>query len=177
MTGGAAESILTSLGGGTDTLGAGITIRGIGSSQGGTTTSTPAVTAIYVDGIYEGAGSAYDIKRVEVLRGPQDTLYGRSATAGVVAVHTRNPELNSFGEDVSLEAGNYDLQHYSAALNAPLVTDVLATRISGNRYQRNGYYNGAGGALVNTDARAKFCINQMQTGRGSLCAARDNGSF
>jgi len=64
------------------------------------------------------------------------------------------------------------LQHYSAALNAPLVTDVLATRISGNRYQRNGYYNGAGGALVNTDARAKFCINQMQTGRGSLCAAR-----
>ena len=115
MTGGAAESILTSLGG-TDTLGAGITIRGIGSSQGGTTTSTPAVTAIYVDGIYEGAGSAYDIKRVEVLRGPQDTLYGRSATAGVVAVHTRNPELNSFGEDVSLEAGNYDLQHFCSTI-------------------------------------------------------------
>jgi len=53
---------------------------------------------------------------VEVLRGPQDTLYGRSATAGIVAVHTRNPELNSFGEDVSLEAGNYDLQHFCSTI-------------------------------------------------------------
>jgi outer membrane receptor protein involved in Fe transport len=158
VTGGAAESTLTSLGGGTDTAGAGITIRGIGSSQGvgGTTTSTAAATAIYVDGVYEGAGSDYDIERVEVLRGPQGTLYGRSATAGVVAVHTRNPTLDEFGGDASVEAGNYDLQHYTAALNAPLVTDVLGLRISGNRYQRDGYYNGAGGALDNTDGRVKL---------------------
>lgn len=158
MAGGAAESTLTSAGGGTDTLGAGITIRGIASSQGvgGTTTSTPAATAIYVDGVYEGAGGDYDIERVEVLRGPQGTLYGRSATAGVVAIHTRKPELDAFGGNVSLEAGNYHLLHYKAALNVPLVKDVLGIRISGNRYESDHYYLGASNARVNDDARVKI---------------------
>ncbi|EIZ78380.1 putative outer membrane salicin receptor [Novosphingobium sp. Rr 2-17] len=157
VSGGGAEGTLTSNGGGTDTAGAGITIRGIGTSMGvgGSNVSTPAATALYVDGVYEGVGSDYDIDRIEVLRGPQGTLYGRSATAGVVAVSTRNPGLDTISGNLSIEAGDYHLQRYSGALDVPLVTDVLGIRISGNRYERQGYYDGAGGARTNTDGRIK----------------------
>ena len=82
-----------------DIQGNNITIRGItpgspGGRGGAPSGISPAPgTAVYVDGVYEGVGSGYDIERVEVLRGPQGTLYGRSATTGVVAFHTRNPTL------------------------------------------------------------------------------------
>ena len=79
---------------------------------------------------HRGIGGGYDIERVEVLRGPQGTLYGRSATSGLVAIHTGNPDLDSFGGNALLEAGNYDLLHVSGALNLPIVTDKLAVRVA-----------------------------------------------
>jgi outer membrane receptor for monomeric catechols len=86
--------------GSSDVQGNNITIRGVtpGETAGpgfSQISPTPA-TAVYVDGVYEGVGGAYDLDRVEVLRGPQGTLYGRSATAGVVAFHTRNPTMGEF---------------------------------------------------------------------------------
>lgn len=157
--GGAATTALgSSGGGGTDTMSAGLTIRGIPSSTGsaGTITSTAAAAAIYVDGVYEGVGGSYDLERIEVLRGPQGTLYGRSATSGVVAIHTRNPELGEFGGDVTLETGNFSLEHYSGALNLPLGTDTLALRLAGNFYEREGYDNGSAGLHRTADAKAKL---------------------
>jgi len=146
--------------GSADVQGNNVTIRGItpGTSAGGgpsQLSATPA-TAIYVDGIYEGVGSNYDIDRVEVLRGPQGTLYGRSATAGVVGFHTRNPTLMDFEGNAAVEAGNYDLQHYTAAVNIPIAND-LALRIAGDRHnQGEGYYGEANRAMgQRTDGRAK----------------------
>jgi len=112
---------------------------------------------VYVDGVYEGIGSGYDIDRVEVLRGPQGTLYGRSATSGVVAFHTRNPTLGSYNGDAQVEFGDYDLQHYSAAVNIPLGA-TLAARLSGDyRDQGEGYYGQAGSGMArSTNARAKL---------------------
>jgi iron complex outermembrane receptor protein len=98
ITGAVLDSTATSVGGGTDMAGAGLTIRGIQSNVGvgGSATSTAPAAAIYVDGVYEGVGGNYDIDRVEVLRGPQGTLYGRSATSGLVAIHTRDPSLTTY---------------------------------------------------------------------------------
>ena len=140
--------------GSSDVQGNNITIRGVtnGFSAGGgpnPLSATPP-TAVYVDGVYEGMGSNYDIERVEVLRGPQGTLYGRSSTAGVVAFHTRNPNLDSFGGDAEAEVGNYELQHYSAAVNLPL-NHTLAVRVSADyRDQGEGYYNEDSRGLGNT---------------------------
>lgn len=131
-----------------DVQGNNITIRGItpavsGAGGGPSPLSAVPETAVYVDGVYEGIGSTYDLERVEVLRGPQGTLYGRSATAGVVAFHTRDPNLDSFGGNAEVEFGNYDLKHYSAAVNLPF-NNTLAVRISGDyRDQGEGYFNEA----------------------------------
>ncbi|EIZ77123.1 putative outer membrane salicin receptor [Novosphingobium sp. Rr 2-17] len=133
--------------GSADVQGTNITIRGItpGESAGAgfsQISATPS-TAVYVDGVYEGVGSGYDLDRVEVLRGPQGTLYGRSATAGVVAFHTRNPTLSEFNGNGSFEYGSYDLQHYTGAVNIP-VGSTLAVRLAGDyRDQGEGYFGEA----------------------------------
>ncbi len=80
-----------------------------------------------------------DIERVEVLRGPQGTLYGRNATSGVINVVTAKPDLNSFGGRVKLEAGNYDARRASAFVNLPIIDDVLGVRLAGAFTQRDGY--------------------------------------
>ena len=123
--------------GGADVQGLNLTIRGMTpatTTGGGTSPSgispTPGV-AVYVDGVYEGVGSGYDLDRVELLRGPQGTLYGRSATSGVLAFHTRDPSLSGFAGNASVEYGNYDVKHYSGAVNLPL-GNTLAVRLSGD---------------------------------------------
>jgi iron complex outermembrane receptor protein len=161
----AIENGSTNLGTG-DVQGNNITIRGIGpgaaASGGPAGLSAAPGAAVYVDGVYEGVGSGYDIDRVEVLRGPQGTLYGRSATTGVVAFHTRNPTLDGFNGNVSAEYGNYSLQHYSGGVNIPL-TSTLAARVAGDYYdQSQGYYGIAGGAGISRG------LSKRKNGRAKL---------
>ena len=157
VVGGAASSTNTSPGSGTDNPATGLIIRGVQSNTGtpGSITSTAAAAAIYVDDVYNGVGSSYDIDRVEVLRGPQGTLYGRSATAGVVAIHTYDPNTRRVSAEATVEIGNYDLRHYTGDVNLPLIQGKLAVRVSGNLYERNGYYSADGDARSNSDFRAK----------------------
>lgn len=158
ISGGAANAPLGSANGGTDSPAAGLVIRGVASNEGpgGNKVSTATAAAIYVDGVYNGIGGGYDIDRVEALRGPQGTLYGRSATAGLVAIHTRDPDLGAFGGFASAEVGSYALTHIAGALNVP-INDVLAVRISANQYKRDGYDgNKKGGQLNNSDGRVKI---------------------
>jgi len=157
VRGGAATSTATSLGSGTDNPASGLIIRGVqaNSGAGGSITSTAAPAAIYVDDVYNGIGGGYDIDRVEVLRGPQGTLYGRSATSGVVAIHTRDPSTRVFSAEGAAEFGNYAMRHVTGGVNIPIVQDKLAVRVSGNFYERDGYYTAEGGALRNEDIRVK----------------------
>ncbi|MEC3949629.1 TonB-dependent receptor [Sphingobium sp. HWE2-09] len=143
-------------GAGTDTPGTGISIRGIGSNAplGGSINSTVPATAIYTDDIAGGIGGAYDIGRVEVLRGPQGTLYGRSATAGVIAIHTRDPLVGQWGGNAAAEVGTADLAHVTGAINIP-VGEHFAVRASGNYYSRDGYYAKDGDAISTTEGRIK----------------------
>ncbi len=133
---------------------AGIKIRGIArklSSDG----QPPSAVASYVDGVFEGMGANYDIERVEVLRGPQGTLYGRSATGGVVAFHTRDPELQVFGGNISLTTGSEELRNIEAAVNAPL-GESFALRIAARYNEQDDFWTGQSGKEETKEARAKL---------------------
>jgi iron complex outermembrane receptor protein len=121
-----------------------IYMRGIGQSLSAPN-ADPAI-AVNVNDVYipaEMSGSAfYDLDRVEVLPGPQGTLYGRNAAGGVVNVITKRPG-HDFGGDATIEAGNYGEVNATAAMDLP-VTDDLAFRLAGNRNRHDGYFsNGA----------------------------------
>ncbi|MEZ5892468.1 MAG: TonB-dependent receptor [Parvularculaceae bacterium] len=80
----------------------------------------------------------FDVERIEVLRGPQGTLFGRNATGGVINVITNKANPDDFEGAVDLEYGNYDSMKVKGALNVPF-TDTLAARIAGTIIQRDGY--------------------------------------
>jgi iron complex outermembrane receptor protein len=136
-----------------------ISIRGVGANglPPASATSVPPAVAEYVDGVYGGVGDTYDINRVEVLRGPQGTLYGRSATGGVVAIHTIDPALGEFDGTATAEFGDFNLRHYSAGVNIPVGSEA-ALRVSGSDYARDGYYATQGGAEHTTDGRIKALL-------------------
>lgn len=147
---------------GSDTPGASVTIRGIGANAQPGAVSSVGATAIYVDGVFEGVGSSFDIDRVEVLRGPQGTLYGRSATAGVLSFHTRDPKLDEWETGATAEIANYDLRHYTGAFNLP-ISDIAALRISADQYSRDGFYDRDGGHTNRTSGRLKLLVKPTDT--------------
>ncbi|TWB46953.1 TonB-dependent receptor [Nitrospirillum viridazoti] len=103
-----------------------INIRGVGTSLD-STAGDPGVNT-NLDGVYLRQASTivsglFDVARIEVLKGPQGTLYGRNATGGVVNILTSDPEPE-FGYRGSLTLGDYDLVRSEAALNVPVSSDV-----------------------------------------------------
>ncbi len=119
-------------------------IRGIGTKAISVTTD-PGVavafnsTTLIRNRLFEQ--EYFDIERVEVLRGPQGTLYGRNATAGVINVISAQPQLGEFEGSVKVEVGNYDSRRGSGFVNIPL-GDALAVRVAGAFTDRDGYdYN------------------------------------
>jgi len=121
--------------------GAQVYIRGVGSSID-PTFADPAV-ALMVDGTYLGrtesaVGGTYDIDHVEVLSGPQGTLYGRNASGGVVNVFTSNPVLGKFEGAYHQQVGNYHLFREEAELNVPLGASA-AFRVAGFKERHKGY--------------------------------------
>ncbi|MEN3973490.1 TonB-dependent receptor [Emcibacter sp. SYSU 3D8] len=86
----------------------------------------------------------FDIDRVEVLRGPQGTLFGKNTTGGVVQVFTKRPALDRFGAEGSFRYGNFDTVGARLALNVPIVEGKLALRANLLYDNNHGYYrNGA----------------------------------
>lgn len=119
-----------------------LTLRGIGNDSAYTEVADPEV-AIYVDGIYsprsQGASVLmYDMERVEVLRGPQGTLFGRNATVGALSLISAKPRLGVFEGNVEVTAGNYDRFGVRGAINIP-VTDTLAFRVAFVSDRHDGY--------------------------------------
>jgi len=118
-----------------------VNIRGIGSYVD-TSLADPAV-AIIQDNIYNGNslatfGNMYDTDRVEVLRGPQGTLYGRNATGGTINVVSKAPSLNKFEVAGNIQFGDYNLTHFDGSLNFP-ISDKWAGRIAFLRSTHDGY--------------------------------------
>ncbi|MGF7156322.1 iron complex outermembrane receptor protein [Novosphingobium gossypii] len=119
-----------------------LTLRGIGNDSAYTEVADPEV-AIYVDGIYsprsQGASVLmYDMERVEVLRGPQGTLFGRNATVGALSLISAKPKLGVFEGNVEVVGGNYDRLGIRGAINLP-ITDTLAARVAFVTDRHDGY--------------------------------------
>jgi len=119
-------------------------IRGIGT-KAVSASSDPAVavsfnnTPLIRNRLFEA--EFFDLQRVEVLRGPQGTLYGRNATGGVVNIITALPDLQDFGLDAKVEVGNYKSMRVSGMVNVPL-SDTLGVRVAGALTSRDGFdYN------------------------------------
>jgi len=117
-----------------------VVIRGIGT-ENFTVGGDPGV-ATYVDGAYIARSSTaifdfFDVERVEVLRGPQGTLYGRNATGGVVNVISRAPTAD-FETRGTLTYGNYDTIRAEAAVSGP-ITEGIRARVAGLYSKRDGF--------------------------------------
>lgn len=118
-----------------------IYIRGVGDF-GSTPTFNPAV-ATYIDGVYVARtnaieGNLYDIQRVEVLKGPQGTLYGRNAAGGALNVITNQAQLGQTAGAVNIEVGNYNAVNLDGFFNLG-VNDNLAVRGAFQVTNRDGY--------------------------------------
>lgn len=116
------------------------TVRGVATTD--TSEKGDSSTAFLLDGIYIARApmrdaSFFDISRVEVLRGPQGTLYGRNTTAGVISVVSNLPTFD-FGGSVDASAANFDTYQVTGAVNLP-VNESVAIRAAVN-YERNGSF-------------------------------------
>jgi len=125
----------------TNFTGYNIQIRGIGT-QAISVTTDPAVAVAFNDTPFIRnhffEQEFYDVNQVEVVRGPQGTLYGRNATAGVVNVISAKP-TDQFEAMLSADWGNYSNRRYEGMVNIPIVDDRLDLRVAGEWTKRDGY--------------------------------------
>jgi iron complex outermembrane recepter protein len=118
-------------------------IRGIGQSDFALTTDPGVGT--YVDGVYVsrsvgGVLDVLDLKRVEVLRGPQGTLFGRNSIGGAISLITKPPSLGETTGNVQVTGGSRNQLYLRGAVNLPLADDV-AVRVAVSSKSRDGYVN------------------------------------
>lgn len=139
-------------------------LRGVGNFNGNSLSD--AAVALSVDGVYiarpsSTVGMFYDLDRVEVLKGPQGTLYGRNATGGAINVITRKP-TDEFGADASIDIGNYGLVKVDGDLNLPLGQPISA-RFSAQSIDRHGYLTDGTDDENGRAARAQLRVKATDT--------------
>ncbi|HEY2595504.1 MAG TPA: TonB-dependent receptor [Chloroflexota bacterium] len=160
-------------------------IRGIGA---GSNAAVDPSVAPYLDGVYiprPGAilSSFLDVDHVEVLRGPQGTLFGRNATVGAIAIDTVTPKFGVNSGQVSAEGGNHSLYKVEGVANFN-VSDKVAARVAAFDQHTDGYYhdNATGQTYGRTDTfggrvslRARITENLEWIGRADYASTRGDG--
>jgi outer membrane receptor protein involved in Fe transport len=116
-------------------------IRGIGTV--GDNPGLESSVAVFIDGVYRsrsgiGLSELGEIERVEVLRGPQGTLFGRNASAGLIHIISKSPSF-TFGANAEASYGNYDMYRVSGGITGPL-SKSIAARLDGVYVKRDGFY-------------------------------------
>ncbi|MGB7372903.1 TonB-dependent receptor [Pontixanthobacter sp.] len=117
-------------------------IRGVGTTSNNI--GFESAVGIFVDGAYQSRPGValsefVDVERVEVLRGPQGTLFGRNTSAGALNITNVRPDLSEFGGFANASYGNFDELSLQGAVNVPIVQDSLALRVTGAYRKRDGY--------------------------------------
>ncbi|AQR62487.1 TonB-dependent receptor [Brevundimonas sp. LM2] len=163
-----------------------IAIRGIGSTDRGAAGDPSA--AVFLDEIYLGrpamiAFDAFDVERIEVLKGPQGTLYGRNVVGGAINIVTQKPDLDAFGASTEATIGNYGRLEGAAVVNAPFADGRAAFRASGSWRTHDGYTENSftGGEVDDQDTRSgrlQLAVEPSDSVRLSLAvdATRDRAA-
>lgn len=117
-------------------------IRGIGSADRGG--GGDPSSAVFLDDIYLGrppaiAFDAFDVERIEVLKGPQGTLFGRNVVGGAINVITRRPDFQAFDASGEITYGDYDQFDVAGFVNVPFARNEAAIRLSGAYRSHDGY--------------------------------------
>ena len=149
-------------------------IRGVGTV--GDNPGLESSVGVVIDGVYRprngvGFGDLGDVDRIEVLKGPQGTLFGKSTSAGVINIITAPPKFD-FGANAEFTAGNYGQVGGSAQVTGPLIKDKLAASLYVADRQRDGFYDvstGPGPRTQTSDSDRNF-----YTLRGQLLAVPNN---
>ncbi|ABD26977.1 TonB-dependent receptor [Novosphingobium aromaticivorans DSM 12444] len=115
-------------------------IRGFGN--GANNAGIEPSVGVFIDGVYRSRSAAQigdfpDVQRIEVLRGPQSTLFGKNASVGVISIVTQAPKFD-FGGNVEASYGNYDAVVLKGVVTGP-ITDQLAVSLAGGLNKRDGY--------------------------------------
>ena len=126
----------------TETQGTSIKIRGVGTT--GNNTGLESSVGVFIDGVYQSRpgvalGDLVDLERLEILRGPQGTLFGRNTSAGALNVTTKRPSLSEVEGFANASYGNYNFMNLQAGVSVPITTDVAGLRLSGTWRKRDGY--------------------------------------
>lgn len=116
-------------------------IRGVGTT--GNNVGLEGAVGFFLDGVYRSrAGIALsdlqDVERVEILRGPQGTLFGKNTSAGAISIITKKPS-NDYEGSLEMEYGGHDLFRTRGMVNIPISPDVLALRMTGGYNKRDGF--------------------------------------
>jgi outer membrane receptor protein involved in Fe transport len=135
-------------------------IRGIGELQQYQGAPNPSVAFLIDDIDFSGLGSAatlFDVDHIEVLHGPQGTLYGANALAGLIYVKSADPAA-TFGGRAEFDVGDYNERSYGAVLTGPVSDLDSAFRLAVQRYTSDGFYHNAYLGRSNTDARDELTL-------------------
>jgi len=114
-----------------------------GQVQTSSDMSIDGAVGVYVDGVYYARtfgmnGTLLDVKNVQVLYGPQGTLFGRNSTGGAVLINTNDPQLNTLGGNAEVSYGRFNELQTTGVVNVP-VSDTIAVRLAGTRFTRDGW--------------------------------------
>lgn len=173
----------------TGSIQTGFSIRGIGTP--GQNTGLEQSVGVFIDGVYRGRPGAAlndlsDIAQIEVLRGPQGTLFGRNTSGGVINVRSQAPSFTPEGH-AEVSIGDYDFRQVRASISGPLLGDSVAGRLSISTQTRDGYVKDAASSasyndrdrwsakgqllwLINEDAQFRLIADYSETNE-SCCAS------
>jgi iron complex outermembrane receptor protein len=117
-------------------------LRGVGTQ--GSNPGLESAVGIFVDGVYRARNGVAltdlgQVQQIEVLRGPQGTLFGRNTSAGLITITTESPDLNDFEVGGEATYGDFGETRVAADINIPLAEDVLGLRIFGAMAERDGF--------------------------------------
>jgi iron complex outermembrane receptor protein len=118
-----------------------VSMRGLGKLPVGD--STPAVVVYFDEAGEPNSGidiPTYDLASIQVLKGPQGTLFGKNALGGAILLTSRAPSFD-FGGYAKASYGNYNYRAFEGAVNFPIINDVLAVRLATQVHYRNGFQN------------------------------------
>lgn len=135
-------------------------VRGIGTV--GENPGLESSVALFIDGVYRsrtgvGLSELGEVERVEVLRGPQGTLFGRNASAGLLNIVTKKPSFD-FGAYGAATYGNYDYLRLEGGVTGPLISDKLAAKLEGVYMKRDGFVKQATPGEPDVNDRDRYLL-------------------